>query len=145
MDNPNVHYNEDYRNFVLNHRSSFNSLASALINDGRTEDARKVILHNLEVMPDHAVPFDYTTAQTVNLLFAVDETEKALEIAGILSARSDEFLAYYLDNNISPGNEVQKNLVVLNEMVRIFKSRGEDSLAADLEAKFMRYYGQVNK
>jgi hypothetical protein len=145
MDNPKANYNEDYRNFALNHRSSFNSLAAALVEEGRIEDAKKVIFHSLETIPDEAVPYDYTAAQTVNLLYTVGETEMAMAIGKELATRSDEFLTYYLGNNISPGNEVQKNLVVMNEMVRLFKVRGEDSLAADLESKFRRHYSQVNQ
>ena len=51
LDNPNVYYTEDYRNFVLNHRSSFNTLAQRLIEEGKEEKARKSILFMLEKCP----------------------------------------------------------------------------------------------
>jgi hypothetical protein len=145
MNNPKVNYNEDYRNFALNHRSSFNSLAEALLNENRKEDAKKVLLRNLELIPDKAIPYDYTTAQTVTLLFDAGENEKAMQMAKELAGRSDKFLTYYLDNSLSPGNEIQKNLVVMNEMIRVFKGKGEDSLASQLEKKFRNYYEKVNK
>ncbi len=143
--NPHVDFNEDYRNFMLNHRSSFNSLTEALIDEGQEDKAKKVIEKNLEVFPDSSVAYDYTTAQTVQLMFEVGEKEQALKIAKILSDRSDEFLTYYLDNNLSPENEIQKNLVIMNEMIRVLKMNGEDSLSADYEKKFMNYYQRVNK
>ena len=143
--NPQVDFNEDYRNFMLNHRSSFNSLAEALINEGQDDKAKKVIERNLEVMPDSAVTYDYTTAQTAQLMFEVGEKERAIKLAKILSDRSDEFLTYYLDNDISPGNEIQKNLVIMNQMIRVLKMNGEDSLASDYETKFMKFYNRVNK
>ncbi|MEQ8575024.1 MAG: DUF2723 domain-containing protein, partial [Fulvivirga sp.] len=72
LDNPNVYYSEDYRNFVLNHRSSFNTLAQALIDEGDKERARKALLFSLERMPDTSINYDYTTARTVALLYMVD-------------------------------------------------------------------------
>ena len=144
-DNPKVDFNEDYRNFMLNHRSSFNSLAEALINEGRIDEAKKVIDRNFKVMPDASVPYDYTTAQTVSLMFEAGEKDQALALSKLLSKRSDEFLGYYFDNGISPGNEIQKNLVVLNEMIRVLKMNGQDSLSSQYQTKFMKYYNRMNK
>jgi pentatricopeptide repeat protein len=67
LDNPEVYYNEDYRNFVLNHRNTFNALAMGLIREGRMEDARKVLDRSLKVMPDDTVPYDVTTPKTALL------------------------------------------------------------------------------
>jgi hypothetical protein len=145
MNNPDVYYSEDYRNFALNHRSSFNTLADALYRDGEIEKAKEVLNYNLKVMPDEAIPYDYTTAQTVSLLYQVGETEKARNLAVIISKQADEMLGYYLDNGYSPGNEIQKNLIVMNEMVRVLKLNKEDSLAANVELRFMDFYNRVNQ
>src|SRR5690606_11333972 len=59
LDRADVYYSPDYKNFVLNHRSSFNSLAEFLILEGKNEKAREVLLHSLTKMPDAGVPFDY--------------------------------------------------------------------------------------
>src|SRR5690606_1754313 len=70
LDDPSVYFSPDYRSFVQNHRSSLNSLASALIIRGDSARAREVLLHSINKMPDHGVPFDYTSPQTVELLLA---------------------------------------------------------------------------
>src|SRR5262249_22038297 len=76
LDNPKVYYNDNYKGFGLNHRISFNTVAQALIDRGEKDEAKQILLFSLEKMPDKAVRFDYTAAETVNLLFQVGEKNK---------------------------------------------------------------------
>src|SRR5690606_9366897 len=116
LDNPNTYYNEQYRNFVLNHRSTFNSLAVGLINAGDKERAKEAILKSFEVMPDEAIPFDFTNAQAVGILMEVGEKEKALEVAKTIAGRSEEFLSYVLNTNNSFKEEGQRHVLILNDL-----------------------------
>ncbi len=143
LDNPDVYYNEDYRNFVLNHRSSFNSLAETLLQEGNREKAREVLNKSLEVMPDAAIPYDYVTAQSVQLLFRAGEEEKAIEIAEIVGDRADEMLTYLAENNMQGGYERQKRLIILNELARSLKNAGQSDLAQKYEEAFARHYNQM--
>lgn len=138
LDNPKVYYNQDYRNFVLNHRSSFNSLAQALILHGETEKAREVILYGLARMPDASIPYDYTNAQTVDMLFEVGEKEKALEISNVMSKRSDELAAYYIEKR-EFGRELQVNVVILGELQRVLYKYGEADLAKKIEESYEKH------
>ncbi len=138
MDNPNSYYNEDYRRFVLGHRSNFNSLAISLINSGQEERARKVLLYNLEVMPDKAVPYDYTTLQTIDLLFAVGESEKAVEIGNVFATRSVEILDYAVDQNWEFGYMIQLSVTVVGEVQRMFFENGELEKAEYFEDQYER-------
>src|SRR5690606_28975649 len=95
LDNPRSYYNEDYRQFVLNHRSSFNTLADALLQENDTVRAREVVMKSLKAIPDAAVPYDFTASKTVELLYRMGENEKALEISKVVGERSMEMLAYY--------------------------------------------------
>jgi len=138
LDDSTIYYTPDYRSFVQNHRSSFNSLAAALIDRGDTARAREVLLFSLDRMPDHGVPFDYTNTQTVGLLFAVGEKEKALEMTNILSTRSDELATYYLSKR-EYGRELQIPIVILGELQRILFENGETELAEKLEGMYSKY------
>lgn len=140
LDNPDVYYNEDYRNFVLNHRSSFNTLAQALIEEGQTTRAREVLNRSLEEMPDEGVPFDYVTALTVQLLLAVGEEEKALAIADLLSSRADEMLTYLNEENTEIGNERQKNLIVLSQLSRSMAAAGMNEKAQAYQELLGKHY-----
>lgn len=129
LNNPKVYYNEDYRKFVLNHRVNFNILAAALINEGKEDKAREVLLKSLEWMPDKSLPYDYTTATTVEYLFRLGEKDKAIEIAKTLGERADEKLGYYIANNNNIGFELQQNLVILRELAQTLNRYGELELA----------------
>jgi hypothetical protein len=144
LDNPEVNYNEDYRDFVLNHRSSFNTLAQALINEGDTQRAREVLNRSLEVMPDEAVPFDYVSALTVQLLLEVGEEEKALQIAELLSSRADELLSYLDEENTELGNERQKNLIVLSQLSRTMAEAGLQEKAVEYQNLLGKHYGGLS-
>jgi hypothetical protein len=137
-DDPNVYYSPDYRNMILNHRSSFNSLAEYLILEGDTAKAREVILFNLTRMPDAAVRYDYTNAQTIDLLFEVGEKAKALEIANIMSKRSDELATYYIEKR-SLGRELQMNVMILGELQRVLYRYGEADLAKKIEGMYEKH------
>lgn len=145
LDNPDVYYNEDYRSFALNHRSSFNSLASALIDEGKIEQARKVLNKSLEVMPDVSIPYDYVTAQSIRLLFEVGEDEKATEIAQIIGERADAMLAYMVEEGGDYGYERQKQMIILNEISRALANAGQDELGKKYEDTLMKYYNQFNQ
>ncbi len=138
LDNPNVYYSEDYRNFVQNHRSSLNSLAEALINEGDTAKAREVLLFSLEKMPNKGVPYDFTNTQMVAMLFEVGEKEKAIEIANVLSERYDEEAAYYL-NEGDFGRNLQIPIVALGQIQQVLYRYGEADLAKKVEDMYARH------
>lgn len=138
VDNPEVYYTPDYRNFILNHRSSFNSLAEALIVKNDTAKAREVLLFSLAKMPDTSIPYDYTTSQTVALLFEVGEKEKAVEIAEIMSTRAKEQADYYI-SKYDYGRELQINVVILGELQRVLYMYGEEELAKKVEDAYSVY------
>jgi len=143
LDNPKVNYNEDYRSFVLNHRSSFNTLAEALADEGKEEKAKEVLFKSLELMPDKAIPYDFTAVTTINLLFQVGEAEKALEIASTLGTRSDEELGYYTDHGDYSSFNVQKNLAILNQLSRLLSRYGEEDLAKQLNDALQKHMRDV--
>jgi hypothetical protein len=137
-DDPKVYFSPDYRNMILNHRSSFNSLAEFLAQEGDTAKAREVILYSLAKMPDASIPYDYTNAQTVDLLFEIGEKEKALEIANTMSTRADDLATYYIKNR-TYGRELQLNVVILGELQRVLYKYGEADLAKKIEDLYEKH------
>ncbi|MCD9016891.1 glycosyltransferase family 117 protein [Parachryseolinea silvisoli] len=138
LDDPNVYYTQDYRNFVLNHRSSFNSLAQALVNKGETAKAREVLLFSLSHMPDTSIPYDYTSAQAVALLFEVGEKAKAIEIANIMWPRADALADYYIRTR-DYGRDLQVNVIILGELQRVLAQYGEKELAEKVENAYSKH------
>lgn len=144
LQDPTVYYTEDYRNFVLNHRASFNTLAEALLIEGDVERSKNALLKSLEVMPDNVVTYDHFSVRMVSLLMEVGEEEKAKEMASIMSVRADEMLTYMFDNLISDSFSVQKNLIVLNELARVFRAYEDPELGKLYEELFRKHYGMMN-
>ncbi len=144
LNDPDVYNSIDHRNFALNHRSTFNSLANALISEGKTEKAREVILKSLDVIPDKSIQYDYTSSQTVKLLYRLGEREKAKEIATLIGERANNALVYFEKYNVAAGNETQKNLLILNDLVNTMKSENENELAQKFEEYFMGHYSKIN-
>jgi hypothetical protein len=138
LDDPSIYYTQDYRNFVLNQRSSFNSLAEALIAEGDTAKARQTLLFSLTKMPDKGVRYDYTSAQTVGLLLEVGEKDKAIEIANSLGQRANE-MADYLLRKGEIGRELQINTAILGELQRVLYQYGEADLAKKFEEAYEKY------
>jgi hypothetical protein len=145
MDNPDVYYSEDYRNFALNHRSTFNTLADNLYTSGDTARAREVLIRSIEAIPDKSIPYDHANVQTASLLFEVGENELAMDIAEKLGTNSVEYLDYYEKYGDAPQNDVQKHMTVLSLLSRMLKNNGEEELSARLESTFMKYYDQLNQ
>lgn len=144
LQDPSVYYTEDYRNFVLNHRASFNTLAEALLMENDVERSRSALLKSLEVMPDNVIPYDHFTVRMVGLLMEVGEEEKAKEIAATMSERADEMLTYMFDNTISDSFTLQRNLIILNELARVFRAYDDPDLAKKYEDMFRKHYGMMN-
>ncbi|MCA6078115.1 DUF2723 domain-containing protein [Fulvivirga sedimenti] len=145
LDNPNVYYTEDYRNFVLNHRGSFNNLAAALIDEGKLDMARAALTFSLEKMPDEAIPYDYTTPRTVGLLFILGENEKAREIGEVVGDRSIEMVDYLIRENKPLGYELQSNLIILGELQRTMLMNGEEDLAKKYEEAYQEAVGTYQR
>ena len=145
LDNEKVYYNEDYRNFVLNHRGSFNNLATALIDEGKTEKAKEVLNFSLEKMPDRTVPYDYTTPRTISLLYEVGESDKATEIAGVVGDRAIEMVDYLIRENKPISYELQSNLVILGELQRIMLMNGQEDLARKYEEAYQQAVGNYQR
>jgi hypothetical protein len=102
-------------------------------------------LKNLEVMPDHGIPYDYATAQTVGLLLMVGDTERAKSIAEILAPRADQWLTYLSQGDKAIGFELQKNITILNQLSSAFKAAGLNEEAQRYQEMFFKHYSRLTR
>ncbi|MFY0607986.1 MAG: DUF2723 domain-containing protein [Cyclobacteriaceae bacterium] len=154
LDNPDVYYSEDYRNFCLNHRSAFNTLAISLIENGEYEKARDVMVESLKVIPHESIPYDYFNVQQVGLLLQLDKllydntsevnaselVSLANNIAEVTSKDAVEMLDYYIGKGIYNRSEIQQKLMSLNAITRAYRANRMNEEAAKYEEMFNRYY-----
>ena len=140
LDDPEVYHSEDYLGFCLNSRSTFNSLAGALIKEGKYEKAKETLIRCLDVMPHNSIPYDFFNIQQVDLLLQVGEMDRADHIADVMSNDAIEWLEYYLENDYTDPLEFQKKLLYLNELARAYRSNDIRDRANQYEEQFSKYF-----
>lgn len=140
LDNPDAYFTEDYRNFVVNHRTTLNTLADALMYEGKQDKAREVILFSLERMPDATLRYDFTSVQTADMLLRLGDDEKGKEILSTMADRAEEMIAYYTGLNNGISQNLRINILILSEIIRTFSRNGEDEMAKKYEEILDGYY-----
>jgi tetratricopeptide (TPR) repeat protein len=81
MDQPGVNLDENCLRMAGNLRMQMSVLASALINEGQNDKARKVLDKCLTMMPDETVPFDATIYSVCGAYYELKEFDKANALA----------------------------------------------------------------
>ncbi len=148
LNNPDAYFSEDHRGFIMNYRSTFNTLIKSLIANKQYEKALEVINKSIESIPDKSVMYDHFSVQLVDFLIDLeikanfDTQSLADEIAEIISQRSDEILNYYFDNKIQDKYEIQKNLVSLNTLARAYNKKPNSDLAKKYRELFENNYSR---
>jgi hypothetical protein len=126
------YFSDDYRRAVQNHRNSLNKLAIGLLQEGDTGKARKVIDLSLEKMPDKALRYDVSSLETIQILFALGERERAIELADTMKQRSYDVAKYYLAEQRF-GSDLKLNVAILGEVARIYLYHKESGRADEVE------------
>ena len=148
LDNENAYFSEDHRGFIMNYRSTFNTLIKNLIDENRYDDALKVINKCLEIMPDKSLMYDHFSVQIVEYLIDLNQKADlntmnlANEIAELTSVRADETLNYYFDNGIKNRYEIQRNLVSLNTLARAYSKTDKQDLSKKYRELFENNYSR---
>lgn len=141
MDNPDAYLDEEYRRFASNHRSALNSIAIALLDQDRMEDAAKLLNYGLKVMPNEAIPYDLSSGQSVPLFFEVGEDEKALDIIDKVSKKSLDMIEFYTEE----GRAYDRDMMISVEMVKYFipllEERGYQEKAQELKLRMEKFLG----
>ena len=148
LDDEKAYFSEDHRGFIMNYRSTFNTLIKELINEKEYDKALEVINKSLDLIPDKAIMYDHFSVQIVEYLINLNEKagmktlELANNIAEISSKRADEILNYYYDNNINNRYEIQRNLVSLNTLARAYSRNSDQELSKKYRELFENNYSR---
>ncbi|MBK9275390.1 MAG: DUF2723 domain-containing protein [Flavobacteriales bacterium] len=90
-----IYLDENILRMTTNLRLQLSSLADALTDEGRKEDALKVLNLTMEKMPERNVPFDRIMLPVIESFYKAGGTEKANELAERLFTIMEENLAWY--------------------------------------------------
>lgn len=138
LDNPNVYYDDTYKGPpVISARLAFLRLADQLIREEKTDKAHEVLDYSLKVMPDKSLPYDQISSNYVPLLFALNDTQKALTIADTMVTRADQNLTYAQSKRGQFSNP-NTDLYILQTIVEACK-RANQPVATQYEAIFQKH------
>lgn len=141
LDDSDAYYHGSYLMYAANYRLNFNKLAQALAAQGQPEKARAALGKVLEVIPDAAIPYDVGSIQSVPLLLALEEKEKADHIADTVSRRYDELLTY-LSKHEDPQYERERSvgLYALSEFANAYADAGLTDQARQYQKILQKHY-----
>jgi hypothetical protein len=132
LDDPEAYFSDDYRRAVQNHRNNLNKLAIGLLQEGDVNRAKEVVALNLERMPDHAIRYDAASLETIHLLFALGEKDRAVEMAETMKQRSYDLANYYYREKLY-GSDLNLNMAILGEIARVYYVNKEMERAEEVE------------
>lgn len=139
LDRSDIHYNEDYRRFVLIVRSIFARLAEQLLLEEKQEQARALLDYCLQVAPDAAVPYDVYTTQFIPVLIELGEKDKALNIARTMARRAKEEIDYaFVRRPDFMSRELMSNLFMLSQITQVLEQYEPDT--ARIYQEWLREY-----
>ncbi|EIM72550.1 hypothetical protein A3SI_19681 [Nitritalea halalkaliphila LW7] len=138
MDNPDNYFDDEFRRFTSNARGVINSVAMALLDEDRFDEANELLNLSLERMPHAAIPYDFSSGQMVPLLFEVGEEEKALHIVETLADRSLQLVTYYDATNRAYDREAYIAIELLRYFTPLVEERGYEELGRSLRDKLDR-------
>ncbi|GMQ24360.1 DUF2723 domain-containing protein [Algoriphagus sp. oki45] len=141
MNDPNAYLDEEYRRFASNHRSVANSIAMALLDEDKMEEAAEVLNRNLEVMPNEAIPYDLSSGQSVPLFFEVGEDEKALDIVEKISKKSLDMIEFYTTEDRTYDREMMISIEMVKYFIPLLEERGYQEEAQNLKLRLESLIG----
>ncbi|KAA6315530.1 hypothetical protein EZS27_034023, partial [termite gut metagenome] len=125
IDKPNIYLDENVMRMCHTHRRLFSLLAVQLLEEGKNEQALKVLDYCEQMIPDSNVPHNYlsTSLSMAEAYYQLGEPQKGDKIAGGLANNSLEHVTWYLGMNnqqlMISINEVHYHLYLLNEYKKI--------------------------
>lgn len=121
---------------------SFNTLATSLLDEGRAEEAKKVLNRSLEVVPDQNYQFYFILNRyyTADLLYKVHETASANKLIKNTADYIDKELTYMSGlsstNQSFAMNDMQLGMSILNEMIKVTEENKQAALNKELKNTF---------
>ena len=141
LDNENTYYNhEDYQLRILQSvKSSYNSLARAMLKEGNNELAGEVVGFLYSNFIKENIELDVTLIETTELLFELEENDKAIHLADQLYTKADQVLTYLSAQNEVNSLDWQIQLFTLRQLSELGTRYDFPSLSNRCSNKFLEF------
>src|SRR5690606_19521249 len=142
MNNPDNYFDDEFRRFTSNHRSTLNSLTIALLEEDKMEMAANIQKLGLEKFPHEAIPYDLANGQSVPLLFEMGEDDLALDISDKMATRSVQMLRFYESTGRPLYREASISIEMLRYFLPLLQERGYDEVATRIQTDMETIFGE---
>ena len=141
---PAVYYNENYRNFFLNHRSVYTALAKSLANEGDEKRAVEVLDFIIEKVPDAVVPYDMTALDYIQIYLLTGNDEKANKVLDELWKQNHELFTYLIDHDLDyMARERQISFAILSQIIQIMRQYNLNEKAVEYQEQLRVLYEKM--
>ena len=145
IENPKVYLDENIMRMCRTHRVMFSYLVDALINEGDTVRAKKVLEYSAKVIPSTTVPHDYSSNMLAHYYYQLGMNKEGNKILDEVAKNSIEYLNWYSGLNPSQqnsaSNAIGRNMAILNQVLQI----SNDAKQKDLFNKYLTAFELFSK
>ncbi|WP_421826058.1 DUF2723 domain-containing protein [Larkinella sp.] len=139
MNNPDSYYDDTYRGSpVISARIAFLRLADQLMREGKNAQAKEVLNHSLQVIPDKSIPYDQISTNYIRILLEVGDLKTAQAIADVVANRADQSLTYIKQTG-GGSDDANFDLYNLQTIVNAFRETKNEALAKKYDALFQKH------
>jgi tetratricopeptide (TPR) repeat protein len=137
MDKYDIYMDENNRRMTSNLRLQFSHLADALVNEGKKDEAIKVLDRCLEVMPEKTVPYDQPQImwQLAEIYYDAGDSVKALNLSKRLIELGKEDLAFYNSLDLPNREKIQREFGMRVRVMDRLVAQAENHFPNDPEVK----------
>ena len=144
INDPKVYLDENILRMLMNFKSNFARLATQLYIENKKDKSKAVCDRCIELMPNEQIPYNYFNAQIAEVYYNLKEVEKANKIIKTIAESANRELTYYFKLDKEKFNTVQdeleRQLALFNELVKMVKRHNQTELQKDIETKFNNLY-----
>ncbi len=127
-----IYLDENILRMTTNLRLQLSSLAEALIDEGRKDEARQVLDLSLEKMPERNVPFDRILLPTVEAYYATGDSAKADALSERIFTIMEENLTWMLSLEPRFAAPLEQEMAISHAVMGRLESVASDALKAKL-------------
>lgn len=151
IENPHIYLDENNMRMISNFRYSFASLANGLIEEGKEDDAKKVLDRCRQLAPNSKVPFNTSVIPLIQAYYSLNDTTNANQLLNDYIKILDEELVYYTDLQLfNPrrfqlmASDYQMNMSALYNMFSLTNSFGQKETSDRIIEIMQRYDGGLS-
>jgi hypothetical protein len=140
-----IYLQENDLRMTTNLRLQIATLASALADEGRKDDGKKVLDLCLEKMPERNVPYDRIMLPVIEAYYDVDDKATAARLTERLFQIMDENITYYMSLDPAMADKISQELEITHAVMgRLTQVIERNDPANPLTAKLKQRMTEVD-